>query len=334
MDDKQLYRTIAAEIAGNQMDPARWTQAFADADGDREKARAIYIRLRYQDLAQPAAGVGGADQTAALRGQLAEALERNGRESLYRRLGLRADATDQEVGEAVRGIRAHQQGPDAEVRYAIEILGEPESRTRYDRSLAAGMGFGPDARHEEELQTIEETEPPSVFLRWWATRKVTLLVASIVVMLLGTMLLPFYQTGAVREHLRSQAELEKERLEQAQQVSEQRAEQMRLSEQRRARRQQSQEARQQRYEQERFSSQVAAEQRQREQARRAEERRQARDAQQSRYTAEQARRQAQREATVAEAKAAREAAYWSCFNDAMDRGDSAYAHARCGRLRY
>jgi len=334
MDDKQLYRTIAGEIADNRMDRARWTQAFAEADGDREKARAIYVRLRYEDLAQPAAGTGGADQTAALRGQLAEALERTGRESLYRRLGLRADATDEEVGEAVREIRAHQQGPDAEVRYAIEILGEPESRARYDRSLAAGMGFGPDVRRQEELERIEEPAPPSVFLSWWSTRKVTLLVASIVVMLLGTMLLPFYQAGAVREHLRSQAELEKERLEQARQASEQRAERRRLAEERRARLQQSQQARQQRYEQERFSRQVASEQRQREQARRNEERRQAYETQQARNEAERARRQAQREAQVAEAKAAREAAYWSCFNDAMDRGDSAYAHARCGRRRY
>ena len=70
-----------------------------------------------------------------LRGELRRQLALQQKNSLYSVLGLAADASDAAITEAVARVTGGGAQPDAEQRYAIEILGRPESREAFDRQL-------------------------------------------------------------------------------------------------------------------------------------------------------------------------------------------------------
>ena len=46
----QLYAQVSAEIEQGQKEPGVWAKAFADAEGDEQKAKAIYIELMLCNL--------------------------------------------------------------------------------------------------------------------------------------------------------------------------------------------------------------------------------------------------------------------------------------------
>lgn len=50
LDDEPFYEEVAKEIESDTMKPGLWTKAFAEADGDDNQAKAIYIRLRVAQL--------------------------------------------------------------------------------------------------------------------------------------------------------------------------------------------------------------------------------------------------------------------------------------------
>lgn len=48
--DEPFYETVVAEIAKRDIKPGLWAKAFAQSQGDKEKAKAAYIRLRVDQL--------------------------------------------------------------------------------------------------------------------------------------------------------------------------------------------------------------------------------------------------------------------------------------------
>lgn len=48
--EKQIYTQIARELSSGQRDEALWTQAFAEQNGDESATKAMYIRLRVEEL--------------------------------------------------------------------------------------------------------------------------------------------------------------------------------------------------------------------------------------------------------------------------------------------
>lgn len=50
--EDEFYEAVARELQGNLVKPGLWTKAFAQADGETGKARALYIRYRVQELIQ------------------------------------------------------------------------------------------------------------------------------------------------------------------------------------------------------------------------------------------------------------------------------------------
>jgi len=50
--DDQLYDIVAKEIRAESLVEGLYTRAFAEADGDKDKAKARYIKLRVQQLRQ------------------------------------------------------------------------------------------------------------------------------------------------------------------------------------------------------------------------------------------------------------------------------------------
>lgn len=55
MRDQFYYEIVANEIDSGRFYNALWTRAFADASGDKTKAKAIYTKLRVKQLRQFAA---------------------------------------------------------------------------------------------------------------------------------------------------------------------------------------------------------------------------------------------------------------------------------------
>jgi hypothetical protein len=54
MNDDAFYDEVAKELEANKLIPGVWTRAFAEADGDENRAKAIYIKLRVAQLAEEA----------------------------------------------------------------------------------------------------------------------------------------------------------------------------------------------------------------------------------------------------------------------------------------
>ena len=50
MDDEAFYEQVAGEIESDTMKSGLWTKAFAEAEGDHDRAKAFYIRLRVAQL--------------------------------------------------------------------------------------------------------------------------------------------------------------------------------------------------------------------------------------------------------------------------------------------
>ncbi len=52
MPDQRFFDIVATELERGFLDRGRWAKAFADAEGDAARARALYIRLRATQLEQ------------------------------------------------------------------------------------------------------------------------------------------------------------------------------------------------------------------------------------------------------------------------------------------
>ena len=55
MDDEQFYEQVSQEMAEGDIKQGMWTKAFANAMGDENKAKAIYIRMRVEEIQREAA---------------------------------------------------------------------------------------------------------------------------------------------------------------------------------------------------------------------------------------------------------------------------------------
>lgn len=72
---KSVYEIIAQEIEHGQLDRALMTQAVAESDGDAEKAKSIYIRLRSDQLHGQLEGILLRQTSELLSNQQAPALD-------------------------------------------------------------------------------------------------------------------------------------------------------------------------------------------------------------------------------------------------------------------
>jgi hypothetical protein len=67
-----FYDAVAAELRERVLQPGLWTRAYAEADGNEPRARAIYIKLRVAQLAADAAAAAAADAKREAAEQKAE----------------------------------------------------------------------------------------------------------------------------------------------------------------------------------------------------------------------------------------------------------------------
>ncbi len=334
MSDKAIYQAIADELKTNNVDPALWTQAIAQAAGEQDKIQATYIRLRFADLKQaasrqktpaPSLNSAGTDLTVQdsrlipLRAELKKMLAAQGKTSLYAVLGLQPDASSSLIAAAAADMESSGQVgsviSDAEFRYARETLSDPVAREQYDRKLLASLAYGGGA----QVQTY--SYEPADSSSWWTSSKATFPVVVMAIALAGYLGLGFFKerghheiqkatvdvqkdaVGVQRDAVQSAADIERQRV---QSENEMRQRQMDMAAE--AQRRQ-------------MDYQLQAQQAQREAQREAQERQR---------QAEKDRQKMQQEQQD-NLKAQRERQYWACMNQQLDmRGVSTYdASARC-----
>jgi len=76
VDDEAFYEKVAEEVAAGQTKPGLWTKAFSQAGGDYLAARALYIRLRVEQLIEESAQI---QEEAARSAKAAEKAAREAR---------------------------------------------------------------------------------------------------------------------------------------------------------------------------------------------------------------------------------------------------------------
>lgn len=198
--DNDLYKSIADELSSKTMDSALWTRAFSEAEGDLDKSKAIYIRLRFAALkksapastsTQTTIGDGSPSDIKDLRYRIHAKLAVNKRATLYQSLGLQASCSDSDIAARVHAIAS--EAIDAgisvkpEVKYAMDILRDPSTREQYDRKLwddvSGGFSTSRPVAASSTSQSNFEDDSSSLFMGWWSSKKVSVIigVASVVV---------------------------------------------------------------------------------------------------------------------------------------------------------
>jgi len=137
MEAQDCYGLVAEEIESGRQDRAIWAWALAESAGDPEKTKAYYIRRRIAVLTADSAGPAATPDAGLqkIRVELRRQIALQGKNSLYSVLGLPADSSDHEIAAAIRGITATGATLTPEVRYAVDVLGDPDAREQFDRRL-------------------------------------------------------------------------------------------------------------------------------------------------------------------------------------------------------
>jgi hypothetical protein len=216
----EVFRIIAKEIESGSLDPATWTRAFGECDGDKDKAKALYIRLRHTELTSairlPTESVGNMQSSERgeeavfsppanseldrIRQTLLKQLTLTGKSSLYANLGVTPKASDADIAKVVASTKLKGSMGEvipSEVKYAIEALGDPVRRETYDRRLLEILSQ--PIRAQTDGMITESAGSDSTFLSWWGTSKVSALIAISAVLMFGALSLGFFKTKANKD---------------------------------------------------------------------------------------------------------------------------------------
>jgi hypothetical protein len=147
MKSEDCYRQAADEIESGRHDRALWAWAIAESGGDADKTRAFYIRRRVAALiASPrTAPMPAESELQRLRVELRRKLAFLQKKSLYSVLGVPADSSYAELAAAIERLTGAGQLVDAELRYAVDILGDADTREQFDRHLMEQLSHRPMA---------------------------------------------------------------------------------------------------------------------------------------------------------------------------------------------
>ena len=162
MNTSKVLKKIADEIGTGRQDLEVWTWALAEAGGDSEKAAAHYVQRRMAALAAKEPEPDSPEaKLVRLRAEIRRQLALQNRKSLYSVLGVPADAGDMEVARTIALRVDAGASLDAETRYAVEILGNPQAREQFDRNLLGQLS----TRFVAAARASDITDPVPVAAR-------------------------------------------------------------------------------------------------------------------------------------------------------------------------
>ena len=193
MANVDLFALIAKELSCGKIDSALWTRALAECNGDADRTKAHYIKLRHAALAErlaaspaPAPAIVNAE-TLQLRRDLRKELAAQGKKSLYAVLGCAPDVSDATIRVRCQEIRDQhaQAGTDipSETRYALDTLGTPTARASYDQKLMDQLGYSVAPAPTRGASAIDNSD--GGFMDWWATRKVSVIIGVVALLAFG-----------------------------------------------------------------------------------------------------------------------------------------------------
>lgn len=156
MEMQDHYGLVAEEIESGRQDRAVWAWALAESGGDPEITKAYYIRRRIAALSAKSGAPEAAPNAGLqkIRIELRRQIALQGKNSLYSVLGIPADSSDAEVAEAIRGITASGSPLTPEIRYAVDVLGNPDAREQFDRRLLDQLNPPPSAAVPRSLESV------------------------------------------------------------------------------------------------------------------------------------------------------------------------------------
>jgi hypothetical protein len=240
-NDTHLQAVIADELASNAQDMSLWEKALAYRKGDAEQAKALYARMRLLDLqeaaspprppaARPAAATPPSDELHEIRQQLASGLATANKSSLYNALALSPTCDDTEVAKRIALIagQAKLSGAPvgAERKYAMDIIGNPAARARYDKTLLSDISVSIGQTDRGPSASGGYSEPwstsGSTFSDWWASRKVTAIITAGIFIAVGYLYTNHRTTSNSREAITTVKEIEVRRLDNEKYAIEQR----------------------------------------------------------------------------------------------------------------
>ena len=206
-----FFARIAREMEAGTMDVGLWTRAFAESDGNENKAKALYIKLRHAQLlaAEPPPSPAGPtiaprqppSDLELLRKELRQKLATTSKLSFYGNLSLYADCSDAEIAAIVDRLRQQEAAGEKlapELKYAIEALGTPTAREHYDRRLLGILSQPTPARPTSTQSTALEMDNSTA---GWSAQKTTAIIAIVSVILFGYLGLNYYQERTKKEVL-------------------------------------------------------------------------------------------------------------------------------------
>lgn len=226
MADESIYAQIADELEQGTPDRALWTRATADSDGNTDKTKAVYIRLRLADLkrkqaaaaaeslrlvedapspaaASSAASPGTFASISSVRAELAASLLRLRKSSFYTVLQLTPEASDADVRDAIEDyaekIAAGQAKATDAFTFARETLGNSAARAAYDRRLLGQLEDDVAAPPREPRSRQRSSSPaPALAQPSWLSPKIVAAVATGVVVALAFLAFSVYkERGAI-----------------------------------------------------------------------------------------------------------------------------------------
>lgn len=167
MNQESIDAKIAEELRFNRQNAGAWMWAVSNSGGDQNKARELYRQRRLEQINDQAnAKWSQESELQQLRSGIRRRLALRNRTSIYSALGLFPDTSNEAISEAIKLQAARDTPPDPETRYAIEVLGNPEARERYDRALYTELLGVPN---ESVARTTTVVEPPRSKITAWLT---------------------------------------------------------------------------------------------------------------------------------------------------------------------
>ena len=360
MSDEKFYLLIADELEQAKTDRVLWTRAMGESGGDSDKTKACYIRLRLAalkaaessaapdlqlvDQASPisATAKSADNRLLILRGELAEELQLSKTSSFYSVLGIAPEATDAAIAAAISSYEAKVDSGAApsspEFKYAKDTLGNARARETYDRRLFARLTAEstPASRNRSGSQE-RNAESDSVSLTLWETRKTSVIVGTLAVVLIGYLVLGFYKEREASAARKKAIDAQVIETNKAAEIAATRAESERALVDGVVKNSGTQINSAAQLGNRSLDIQQDAENRRRQELEyRANAGSQILDMQRQQQDRQQAiREQQQRESRqrTEDDRIARDKRYWACMNAALDRMDSATAGARCSGYR-
>ena len=149
--DTEVYAAISRELTEGNKEAGAYTRALAEAHGDADRIKILYVRYRFEALKRAMKELPSGIQTVPHQNdsqvRLAELTRQSGKTTLYTHLGLSPDAPQAELDLAIDTARARlvtsSDRPEgvAGLRYAVEILSQPNLKRAYDEKLLRDLQY-------------------------------------------------------------------------------------------------------------------------------------------------------------------------------------------------